>query len=138
MNKIDYTKLQQALNNLKEQYENSLTMDEQDLSEATRKAIKNSVVMCFAICYDTLWKHMKKHLEEELPSVPGSPLKVFRIAKDASLINEEMQENLVKYNELRRQATHDYSMDKANDVLAEVGNFIEDASKIYRILIAEK
>ena len=134
MNKTDYQKLKKALENLKEQYENYLTIDKQGLSEVNKKAVKNSVIKCFEICYDTLWKHLKKSTQKRsgLPRIPSSPLPIFRIMHESELIDKGMQERLVAYNDLRGDTAHDYSMEKSEKVLIKIGSFIQDTTELYQ------
>ena len=139
MNKTDYEKLEKSLENLIEQHDNYLTVDEQNLSVVTQKAVKNSVIKCFEICYDTLWKHLKKYTQEQsgLPKIPSSPLPIFRIAHENGIIDQEMQERLVNYNDLRGDTAHDYSMEKSEKALPIIGGFIQDAIELYEEMIKQ-
>ena len=139
MSKINYEKLDKSLGELKAQYGSYVTLDEQKLSEVNQRAVKNSVIMCFEICYDTLWKHIKKYLEESGASELGnSPIPIFRRAYKDSLIDKELHKRLVEYNEIRCGAAHDYSIEKAMRALNKIENFIEDTEAIYRKMTEKK
>ena len=132
MNKIDYDRLGMSLGELKAQYGSFLTLDEQNLSAVNRRAVKNSVIKCFEICYDTLWKHIKKYLKENgLVELENSPIPIFRRAHEDLLIDKETHRRLVEYNKIRGNAAHDYSIEKAMQALDKVGGFIEDCMAIY-------
>ena len=132
MNKIDYDRLGMSLGELKAQYGSFLTLDKQNLSAVNRRAVKNSVIKCFEICYDTLWKHIKKYLKENgLVELENSPIPIFRRAHEDLLIDKETHRRLVEYNKIRGNAAHDYSIEKAMQALDKVGGFIEDCTAIY-------
>ena len=140
MNKADYEKLEKSLDELKEQYESFLTLDEQGLSEVNQRAVKNSVIKCFEICYDTLWKHIKKYLQEQygLAQLKNSPIAIFRNAFENLLFDKDIHKRLVHYNKIRNDAAHDYSIEKAMAALDEIGDFIQDAAEIYQAMIQEE
>ncbi len=138
MNKTDYEKLDRSLGELKAQYGSFLTLDEQNLSAVNQRAVKNSVIKCFEICYDTLWKHIKKYLKENgLVELENSPIPIFRRAHEDLLINKEIHRRLVEYNKIRGNAAHDYSIEKAMQALDKIGGFIEDCTTIYKKMTNE-
>ena len=132
MSKTNYEKLKKSLDRLKEQYENYQTNKEK-LVGLTKEGIKESVIKRFEICHDTLWKHLKKYLQEEenLVDLPNSPNGIFRTACDTNLIDEDLFKCLMHYNSLRGMAAHDYDEIKAEQTFVNIGNFITDADKIY-------
>ena len=132
MDKTNYDRLGMSLGELKAQYGSFLTLDEQNLSAGNRRAVKNSVIKCFEICYDTLWKHIKKYLKENgLVELENSLIPIFRRAHEDLLIDKETHRRLVEYNKIRGNAAHDYSIEKAMQALDKVGGFIEDCTAIY-------
>ena len=137
---INYEKLEKSLTELKEQYGSFMTLDKQGLSAVNQRAVKNSVVKCFEICYDTLWKHIKKYLSEEkgLVELQNSPIPIFRSAHENMLIDKESLERLVNYNKIRGDAAHDHNIEKARAALDKLGAFIEDAAEIYETMSAEE
>ena len=71
---IDYGNFSKALKNLELQYENYENLDD-ELPELTQEGVSESVIHRFEICYDTMWKILKRYLQEELglADVPNSP-----------------------------------------------------------------
>lgn len=135
---IDYDKLKKSLIHLERQYSNYLSMGTRDdLSDLDREGISESVVQRFETCYDTLWKHLKKHLEEDLgiPEVPSSPKPVLRMAYDNGLI--ENIEDWLDYANARVATAHDYSEEKFKDALDKTGDFIQDAISAYESMTKE-
>ncbi|MEN9911927.1 MAG: hypothetical protein RI956_371 [Pseudomonadota bacterium] len=130
---IGYEKTQKSLKHLEEQYKNYLTLDEKDyLSKIDKEAIAESVIQRFETCYDTLWKVLKRYLNEELgvPEVPNSPKPIFRIAAENKLFNtDEVQ--WIKYADARISTSHDYSGEKAENALVLMNDFISDAIDLY-------
>lgn len=129
---IEYDKLKKSLIHLEKQYNNYLTMDERgNLSQLDREGISESVIQRFETCYDMLWKHIKKYLEDEtgLPDVPNSPKPVLRIAFENHIINDI--EKWMDYANARVGTAHDYSEQKFKQALDKTGDFIKDAIYVY-------
>ena len=135
MNKTNYEKLKKSLSRLKEQYENYT--NEKKRSTLDEEAVKESVIRRFEICNDTLWKHLKKYLtdKESLANIPNSPNGVFRIAYEAKLIDEKIFERWINYNSLRCMAVHNLDKVKMKTSLDKIGDFIQDADKIRRVIL---
>ena len=62
---IDYGNFSKALKNLELQYDNYKNLDD-ELPELMKEAVSESVIQRFEICYDTMWKILKRHLQEVL------------------------------------------------------------------------
>lgn len=140
MSRANYEKLKEAIDNLMEQYEYFLMKKQQEITEVERKSTRNSVILCFTVCYDTLWKQMKRFLQEEenLADVPNSPRGIFRRAHEAGLIDREMLEHLMNYNALRGSVSHDYSEVKAEKVFEYMEDFSHDVSEMYKAMTEEE
>jgi nucleotidyltransferase substrate binding protein (TIGR01987 family) len=136
---IEYGKLQKSLKHLELQYENYTRLEERDnLTELDREAIAESVIQRFETCYDTLWKHLKRYLIEELgiPEVPNSPKPMFRLAAENGLLAGGV-ESWLRYANARVDTAHDYSGKKAEDCLGLTADFIGDAKGLYQKLTGE-
>ncbi len=137
---IEYEKFQKSLNHLQEQYNNYLTLDKKTyLSEIDKEGIAESVIQRFETCYDSIWKVLKRYLNEELgiPELPNSPKPILRIADENKLfVSGSVQ--WIKYANARIDTTHDYSGDKAESALALMNYFIEDAIDLYITLTGKK
>ena len=137
MNKTDFEKLEKSLNELREQYGSYSTLHEQGLSEVNQRAVKNSVIKCFEICYDTLWKQVKKHLKDQhgMTELKNSPIPIFRDAFENLLFDKDVHKRLVQYNKIRNDAAHDYSIEKAMAALDKIDDFIQDAAEIHEAMV---
>lgn len=132
---IEYEKLKKSLKHLEVQYQNYLIMDERkNLTLLDKEGISESVIQRFETCYDTLWKHLKKYLEEELglPEVPNSPKPIFKLAYENMIIKNI--ENWLIYANARIDTAHDYSENKFKSTLEKTGDFIQDAIAIYETM----
>lgn len=132
---IEYDKFRKALKHLELQFENySTSGDRANLSDLDREALAESVIQRFEVCYDCLWKVLKRYLVENLglPEVPNSPKPVFRIAFENLLFPS--LENWLKYADAR---VDDYSGDKAESCLKLMGDFIHAAMSLYQTLTKE-
>ena len=140
MIKTNYEKLEKSITKLKEQYENFLNIDNQALSEINKEAVKESVIQRFEFCYDSLWKSLSKYLQEEgvLTEQANSPKMIFRKAHEAGFIDKEDLESFFNYIDLRIGTSHDYNLVKAEEALKKMGDFIQDVSHIYNLLIENK
>ncbi len=133
----EYDKLKRSLQRLEQQYKNYLSMNEREyLSDLDKDAISESVVRRFKPCYDTIWKHLKKYLEEEISiETPSSPKPIFRLAYENRIIDEV--ENWFEYVQARVDTAHDYSEEKFMATLEKTGDFIQDAIELYKVMTKE-
>ena len=133
---MNYEKLEKSIYHLKKQYENFLHSDQRKLSSLDKEAIKESVIQRFSICHDTLWKYLKKYLreKEKLVDIPNSPNGVFRKCYEVKIIDKDLLERLMEYNQLRVGVSHDYIALKAEDSLKQMKGFIQDVENIYKII----
>lgn len=131
---IRYDKFQLSLARLQEQHSNYVHLGP-SVSEATRDAYAESVIQRFETCYDCMWKVLKRYLADSLgiPDVPNSPKPILRCAFENDLLDGPM-ERWLDYARHRVDTAHDYSLTKADDCLAIVGNFITDAVALHETL----
>jgi nucleotidyltransferase substrate binding protein (TIGR01987 family) len=130
---IDYGKLQKSLKHLELQFQNyQLARDRPELTEIDREAIAESVIQRFEVCYDTLWKDVKRYLIEELglADVPSSPKPILKLAGQSDLFSTPVEQWL-KYADARTATAHDYSGEKAAETLLLIKDFIADASALF-------
>ena len=133
---IDYEKFQKSLKHLELQFENYQQLEgRENLTELDREAIAESVIQRFETCYDTLWKHLKRYLVEELglPDAPNSPKPVFRLAAENNLLAGPI-ERWLRHADARTATAHDYSGEKAKDCLKLMESFVDDAIGLYQTL----
>ena len=119
------------------QYENYLNLEE-ELPQLMKEAVAESVVQRFEICYETLWKTLRRYLQDELglAEVPSSPRPTLRIANDNFLLASGFgQWDL--YVDARIDTAHDYSSEEARRALAIVGDFMDDAIGLYQTMTGE-
>ncbi len=134
---IEYDKLKRALILLKEQNDrlNSLFDVQQ---QWIIDAVKESTIQRFETFWDCLWKVLKRYLKEEigLTDLPNGPKPIFRLANENNLLPSDI-ENWMKYNQARVDTSHDYSGTKAEDALAIMDDFIDDAIGLYQTMSGE-
>ena len=133
---IDYDKLNKSLKHLELQFANYQRAEGRpELTELDREGIAESVIQRFETCYDTLWKDLKRHLIEELglADVPNSPKPILKLAGQNNLLAASVEQWL-KYADARTSTAHDYSGEKAAEVLLIVGDFIADAIGLYQTM----
>jgi nucleotidyltransferase substrate binding protein (TIGR01987 family) len=135
---VDYGKFDKALRHLSLQYENYSGLEGRPgISGIDREAIAESVIQRFEVCYDCLWKLLKRYLGETLglPELPNSPKPLFRIAFENQLF--PAVEPWLFYADIRSGTSQDYSGDKAREALAAAGDFIHDAAALYQAMTGE-
>ena len=133
---IDYDKLNKSLKHLELQFANyQQAEDRPELTELDREGIAESVIQRFETSYDTLWKDLKRYLIEELglADVPNSPKPILKLAGQNDLFASSVEQWL-KYADARVSTAHDYSGEKAAEVLMIVGDFIGDAIGLYQTM----
>lgn len=136
---IDYSKLEKSLKHLELQYENYTNSQfRTELSELDKEGIAESTIQRFETCYDTLWKTLKRYLVEELgiPEVPNSPKPILRLAFDNQLFASPIEQWLI-YADTRINTAHDYDKQKADECLAVLNNFIDDAIGLYQTMTGQ-
>lgn len=136
---IDYSKFQKSLRNLGLQFENYQTCKQSsDFSDLIKEGLAESCIQRFEVCYDCLWKVLKRYLKEDLgiPDVPNSPKPNFRLANENQLLGSPV-ESWLKYADMRTDTAHDYDGDKAENCLDSLGNFIADAQTLYQTMTGQ-
>lgn len=135
---IDYTKFQQSLRRLEEQYQNYRHLDP-SLPRLTYEAVPESVIQRFETCFDSLWKVLKRYMAEELgvPDVPNSPKPLLRLANENDLLTGSV-EDWLDYAGHRVDTAHDYSVEKAARCLEAVPGFIKGAIALYQTMTARR
>ncbi len=137
MSGVDYGKFRMSLQRLREQYENYCHLDA-SFPRAIREGMAESVIHRFEICYDCLWKALKRHMIEVLgvADAPNSPKPIFRLAFENDLLGGSLK-GWLDYADRRVGTAHDYSFDKAEACLDIVEDFIADSSGLYKAMTEE-
>ncbi|MCY3985831.1 MAG: HI0074 family nucleotidyltransferase substrate-binding subunit [Candidatus Dadabacteria bacterium] len=132
---IEYDKFRSSLKRLQEQYVNYQGTDNLRLDSIMREAVAESVIHRFEICYDCLWKVLRRYLTEELgvANAPNSPKPVFRLAFENNILSSPI-EKWIDYANSRINTSHDYDEGKARRCLGIVSDFIDDAVDIYETM----
>ena len=135
---IEYDKFRNSLKRLEEQHGNYRGIDNFDLNSIMREAVAESVIHRFEICYDCLWKVLRRHLAEEpgVPDAPNSPKPVFRLAFENNLLPSPI-EKWLDYANSRINTSHDYDEGKARRCLGIINDFIDDATGLYETMSGE-
>ena len=112
-----------------------MAQDRPELTTLDREGIAESVIQRFEICYDTLWKDLKRYLIEEigLAEVPNSPKPILKLAGQNDLLASPV-EKWLEYADARTSTSHDYSGEKAASALSIVRSFIDDAIGLYQTM----
>lgn len=133
---LDYDTLRKSLKNLEErnQYRKNLPHDS---SQEIVESVAESTIQRFEICYDCLWKILKRHLKTKIGigKVPVGPKPLIRMAFENDLIPHVDQ--WIKYIHARNHTAHDYDATKAEDCLQLVDQFIKDAIDLYQTMTGE-
>jgi len=129
---IDFGKFEKSLENLEAQLQNYKSISTRpELSDIDKEAVAESVVQRFEICYDCLWKVLKRYLRENLglPEIPNSPKPLFRIAFENRLFPSV--EQWLSYADARVDTSHDYSFEKVQFTIDSAFVFAKDAAALY-------
>ena len=134
---VDYRNLQMSLKNLASQNENRKNLPPEQ-PRYIQEALDESVIQRFEVCYDVLWKSLRRHLieTEGFPDVAASPRPVFRLSGETGVLVSPV-ERWMEYVNLRIGTAHDYSSEKAEAVLERVDDFIADAINLYQTMTGE-
>ena len=131
---IDYSKLRSSLKRLDAQNAN-YRLGNPALSDLDREGVAESVTRRFKMCYDCLWKVLRRYLTHELgiAETPNSPKPVFKLAHENDLFAAPI-EQWFRYADARIGASHDYDGEKANVCLILAPDFIDDAIGLYQTM----
>ena len=134
LTELDYGLFRQSLARLEERYANFCRPDIA-LSQHHEEAVAESVVRRFKICYDCLWKVLRRHLVHQLglADVPNRPKPIFRLAGQNSLFHAPVDQWLM-YAQTRIDASYDYDGSKAQAVLDVAADFVGDAIDLYETM----
>lgn len=105
-----------------------------ELTIIDKEGIAESVIQRFEICYDCLWKILKRYLREELglADVPNSPKPLFKLAGQNEILKTIAP--WLKYADARISTVHDYSRTKAENCLLLVPEIIQDVKSLYQTM----
>lgn|SRR5690606_22895771 len=131
---IDYDKLHMSLANLQSQFTHYETLDTA-LPAWMQEAVAESVIQRFEVCYDCLWKVLKRYLTQALGlvDIPNSPKPLFKLAGQNQMFSSPVDQWLI-YADTRVATSHDYSGEKAKAALALMAAFIADAIDLYQTM----
>lgn len=134
---IEYGKFQKALKNLELQFDNYKTLDDSQPA-LIQESVAESVIHRYEICWDCLWKVLKRYLEEEIgvSRVPNGPNPILRLAYENYILRSPVEEWL-RYSKARINTSHDYSGEKAQEALSVMEDFIDDAIGLYQTMSGE-
>lgn len=129
---IDYSNFRLSLIRLEQQYRNHRKGNPL-LSDLDREGISESVARRFKICYDCLWKVLKRYLIQELgiADIPNSPKPIFRLAHENNLLAMPLAQ-WFQYANARIDMSHDCDGTKAQAYLVLMPDFIDDAAKLWQ------
>ncbi len=131
---ISYVKLEKSLTLLQEQNNRLLSVTD-DQEEWIVEAVKESIIQRFEICWDTLWKTLRRYLREEIgvPEVTNRPNPILHLAHENAILSPSIEQWL-HYAQLRVQTSHDYNEEKAEEALTYVTSFIHHAAILYKTM----
>ena len=131
---IDYSNFRLSLIRLEQQYRNHRKGNPL-LSDLDREGISESVTRRFRICYDCLWKVLKRYLIQELgiADIPNSPKPIFRLAHENNLLAVPLAQ-WFQYANARIDMSHDCDGTKAQAYLVLMPDFIDDAAKLWQTM----
>ena len=93
------------------------------------------MIQRFEICYECLWKVLKRYLNQELgiAEPPNSPKPIIRLAYENDMFASPLEQWL-QYAEARTATSHDYDGEKAKACLELMPYFIDDAIELYQTM----
>lgn len=135
---IDYEKFQKALKRLQEQHAHYREARD-DLPRWMHEALAESVIQRFEVCYDSLWKVLKRYLTEEMGVVEirNGPRPVIRMASEAGVLGSPV-EDWFRFVDARIGTAHDYDGQKARACLEVVPDFLDCAIDLYREMTGQE
>ena len=132
----DYTNFRKSLMNLQARHRDLLALPA-DASPETIELYRESLIQRFEVCYDQLWKALRRYLITELDTQPSSiPVRILRLAGEAGI----MVGSPVRwrdYIKARNNTTHTYDEELTLAALDLMPSFINDATELYEAITGE-
>ena len=133
---VDYSVFRKALRNLDTRHRELLDLPA-DYPPYVRESVAESVIQRFEMCYDALWKALRRHLREEVGVVaPAGPIRILRVAGESGVMPGSAG-RWQEYIRARIATTHEYDAEKAGVALTIVPDFIHDAIALYETVTGE-
>jgi nucleotidyltransferase substrate binding protein (TIGR01987 family) len=132
---LNYDKLKHAINRLDERYGYYLSHKTiLDSDRSLLESVRESCIQRFEVCFDTSWKHLKKHLESQgLSNIPNSPNGIFKVAFAAQVIEDV--ESWILFGKARIATSHDYDGLKADQTFEVIASFLPVVKSLYQFII---
>ncbi len=134
---MDFVQLELTISRMKEMVE--LYNDTADTRPSIiQEAIEDSLVKRFDYTLEMAWKSCKRYLSEEgvADAATGSPKSIMRIAAEVGLI--ENAEPWMHYITARQSTAHDYSAEKAKNVVALADAFLSDVTELFKTMSTKR
>ena len=135
---LDLTSLDKAVATLKRAVTEAGSSEFMDrLTDVQREIVRAGVIQNFEFTYELCWKFMKRWLERNLGSshVDGvSRRELFRLAMEHHLIQDSAI--WFDYHEARNKTAHTYDEETAMAVFTVATQFLGDAGKFLKALVA--
>ena len=133
---MDFSQLKKAIQRFEEML-NAYNDGTAKRTELEQDAVKDSLVKRFEYTIEVAWKSCKRYLDEEgfSEAATGSPKSIMRLAAEAGIIPGA--ESWIGYINASQSTSHDYSMKKADEVLAVAEEFFTDVVHLYQAMSGE-
>ena len=134
---IDYGNCRLSLKRLEEQYANYGSA-EIGRPRFVQEAVAESVIWRFKVCYDCLWKVLRRYLIHRTgyADVPNGPKAIFRLADQNGLFRSSADQWLL-YADARNGVRHEDHGDSAKACLEIVADFIDDVADLCETMSGE-
>ena len=135
---IDYTHYQNSFNQLVRFWENYIDKKSPDASDKATEIMKVGLVHSFQICFEAQIKILRRYLIDEmgtLNQLEGAK-PILRAANENNLLPSPV-EQWFTYVNVRNAAAHDHDMEKANDAVVILPDYIEDSKALFQNMKAQ-
>ena len=134
---IDYTNFGKTLRSLVRNWNKYQNLPA-DINSDDLEDHKLALIKAFEICYETMFKSMRRHMIEELGSTDNlagnKPL--IRNANESGLVRSSV-EKWFQYVDIRNKVVHEYGIDRINDLAILLPDFISDAADMYQTMTGQ-
>ncbi len=133
---MDFDQYKKAIHRFEEML-NPCRDDTADRTELEKDTIQDSLIKRFEYTLEVSRKSCKRYLNEEgfTEAATSSPKSIMRLAAEAGIVRSA--KDWTGYINARQITSHDYSEEKADQVLAVVDDFHENAITLFQTISGE-
>lgn len=133
---IDYTNFRGALKNLQDYWALHANTAFNGENPKQKELEQMGIIQAYEVCYEAMMKTLRRYLTEEtgMTEMSNKGAKpIIRAAAENQLLGSPV-EDWLQYVNFRNASSHDYGIDKLQNILQSIPGFIDAAINLYKTM----